>query len=79
MKETFHKKLKHPQSDLLTNKLKKVSLLFNLRIHCVKAIKENVHGLYKLTHKCNICNNGSDTQKHLLKNIVLKQWNHDII
>ena len=80
----YHENLIHPQSYLITNKLNndQVSLLFNLRTQCVRGIKENFHGHYKLNFKCDLCNNESDTQKHLLECIVLKQhiqWNHDII
>ena len=77
-----HKDLLNPQNYLKTNKLnnKQVSLLFNLRNQCVRGIKDNFHGYYNHSLKCDLCNNETDTQDHLLKCHVLKQhiqWNHE--
>ena len=78
----YHEDLKNTQLYLKTNRLKnkQVSLLFNLRNQCVRGIKDNFHGYYNHSLKCDLCNNETDTQDHLLKCHVLKQhiqWNHE--
>ena len=71
----YHENLKQPQSYLLTNKLnnKQASLLFNMRVQCVRGIKENFHKHYNNNLKCDLCKNEIDNQNHLLNCQVIKQ------
>ena len=80
----YHENLKQPQSYLLTNKLnnKQASLLFNMRVQCVRGIKENFHKHYNNNLKCDLCKNENDNQNHLLNCQVIKQhikWNNKTI
>ena len=80
--ELYHEDLKHPQSYMLTNKLNnsQVSLLFNMRVQCVRGIKDNFHRQYNNNLKCDLCKNETDNQSHILKCHVLKQhiqWNNE--
>ena len=77
----YHENLEQPQSYLLTNKLsnRQVSLLFNMRVQCVREIKDNIHKQYNHTLKCNVCKIQTNDQKHILICHVMNKhvnWNN---
>ena len=48
------------------------SILFALRSHCVRGIKENFKQLYSQNTLCPVCERSIDTQSHVLKCQVLQ-------
>ena len=78
----YHDNLISPQLYLKTNKLNNnlFSLLFNLRNYCGRGIKDNFHGYYNRSIQCDLFNNETDTQDHILKCHAWKQyvqWNQE--
>ena len=71
----YHENLEQPQSYLLKNKLNnsQASFLFNMRVQCVRGIKENFHKQYNHNLKCDLCKIENYNQNHILNCHVIKQ------
>ena len=76
----YHKNLKQPLSYLLTNQLSnsQASLLFNMRVQCVRGKKENFHKHYKRNPKCDLCKIENNNHNHILnvKGLNNIKWNN---
>ena len=70
-----HDNLNLPQDYLVTNKLtnKEISVLFNLRCHSIRGIRDNFQRQYHGDVKCPLCQSSVDNQKHALQCSVLKK------